>query len=115
MWAWGCCLALAVSGRALFGGDHVHAILSAVMNHQPDPRGARRRTAGWIPSLARVVEAAIHPDPYRRPADGAALLRLLPPAGAWTSPPARGHGAEHVVRPCARALTGGPRLTGESR
>lgn len=85
VWAWGCCLALAVSGRALFGGDHVHAILSAVMNHHPDPEAlaALRRVD---PELARVVYAAVDPDPFRRPADGAALLRLLPPSGAWTSP-----------------------------
>lgn len=86
VWAWGCCLALAVSGRPLFAGDSVHAILSAVMNHQPDVEAlaALRRVD---PELSRVVAAAVDPDPYRRPVDGAALVRVLPPSGAWTSPP----------------------------
>lgn len=85
VWAWGCCLALAVSGRALFGGDTVHAILSAVLNHHPDAE-ALTAVRRLDPVLAKVLDAAIHPDPHRRPADGAALVAMLPPAGAWASP-----------------------------
>ena len=86
VWAWGCCMALAVSGRALFGGDNVHAILAAVLHHQPD-REALAAVRRLDPALARVVDAAIHPDPHRRPQDGTALVAALPPSGAWTHPP----------------------------
>src|ERR687886_99899 len=68
-WGWGATLAFAASGRSPFGGGPVEVVLDRVRQGRPD-------LTGIDPRLARVLDAALAPDPTRRPA-GPALVAML--------------------------------------
>jgi hypothetical protein len=72
-WGWGSTLAYAASGRSPFGSGPVEVVLDRVRQGRPD-------LAGVDPRLARVLEAALTPDPTRRPG-GPALVAMLRAAG----------------------------------
>ena len=72
-WGWGSTLAFAASGRSPFGSGPVEVVLDRVRQGRPD-------LAGVDPRLARVLAAALTPDPARRPA-GPALVAMLRAAG----------------------------------
>ena len=95
IWAWGCCMVLAASGEPLFDGDGARGILTAVLNNRPSS-GALAALVRVDAELAKVVSLAVHPDPRKRPTDGADLVRRLPPAGAWPLPTIsrRGHSTD---------------------
>lgn len=85
VFAWGCCIGLAASGRPLFAGDTLHAVVANVLNHRLD-RDVLEAVDRVDRDLGRVVRRAVDPDRARRPRDGGVLRRLLPPAGAWPAP-----------------------------
>jgi hypothetical protein len=67
--AWGATVAFAGTGRPPFGAGRPEAVLYRIVHEEPDLDG--------LPyDLHRLVEAAMTPDPGRRP-DAAALLRHL--------------------------------------
>src|SRR4051794_33255323 len=72
-WGWGSTLAFAASGRSPFGSGPVEVVLDRVRQGRPD-------LAGVDPRLAGVLEAALAPDPGRRPG-AATLVALLRAAG----------------------------------
>src|ERR671932_351768 len=72
-WGGGSTLAFAASGRAPFGSGPVEVVLDRVRQGRPD-------LAGVEPRLAAVIEAALAPDPGRRP-PGHALVAMLRAAG----------------------------------
>jgi predicted Ser/Thr protein kinase len=68
-WGWGSTLAFAASGRSPFGTGPLEVVLDRVRQGRPD-------LAGVDPRLARVLEAALAPDPARRP-PGHVLVSML--------------------------------------
>lgn len=72
-WAWAAVLTFAASGRPPFGRGPLQAVLGRVTAGEPD-------TDGLDPLVARVLRAALDPDPGLRPEPGVAL-RVL--EGQW--------------------------------
>jgi hypothetical protein len=77
-WGWGSTLAFAASGRSPFGSGPVEVVLDRVRQGRPD-------LTGIDPRLARVLEAALAPDPSRRP-PGHVLVAMLRAAGGAPAP-----------------------------
>lgn len=78
VWAWGCCLVAATSGRSPFQARDTAAILNRVLIAGPDET-AIAPLGRLSPQLLDVVRQALTRDPAQRPADGAALLTALLP------------------------------------
>lgn len=85
VWAWAGCIAYAAAGRPLFPGGTVPAIVAGVVEHRPDAE-VLRAVDEVDEQVGVVVRLALARDRARRPADGRALWRLLPPFGAWPGP-----------------------------
>src|ERR671933_1845207 len=77
-WGWGSTLAFASSGRSPFGSGPVEVVLDRVRCGRPD-------LAGVDPRLARVLAAALAPDPTHRP-PGHVLVAMLRSAGVAAAP-----------------------------
>lgn len=78
IWAWGCCMVTATSGRSPFHGSNTAGIMHRVMVTGPD-EAAIAPLARISRPLHDVVRLALTPDTARRPADGNALLNALLP------------------------------------
>ncbi len=79
VFAWGCVVAYAASGRPPFGTGHPGAVTYRVMHEPPDLRGLEGPLRG-------LVEAAVQKEPQRRPTTAQLLDRLRGPAtvpGGW--------------------------------
>ncbi|CAL9542679.1 Serine_threonine-protein kinase PknD [Nocardiopsis dassonvillei] len=70
IFAWGCVIAFASSGRAPFGSDTVPAVVHRVISAPPDIDGVDE-------SLRPIVEACLSKDPAKRPTAQKLLMRLL--------------------------------------
>ncbi|HEX2314110.1 MAG TPA: serine/threonine-protein kinase [Thermomonospora sp.] len=70
VFAWGCVIAYAGTGRAPFTGATVPEILYRVAHEEP-------RLDGLDPALRELVAAALDKDPRRRPTTGDLLARLV--------------------------------------
>ncbi|GII27372.1 serine/threonine-protein kinase [Planotetraspora mira] len=91
VFAWGCVVVYAGTGRSPFGGGTTPEVLFRVAHHVPDLRGLDER-------LRPLVERALDKDPERRPSAQELLDRLLGReevaveaatrivSEAWTSP-----------------------------
>jgi serine/threonine-protein kinase len=74
VWAFGCCLFEALTGRAVFAGDSAADILAAVLREEPDWEALRRRAP---PRLERLVRRCLERKTSRRLRDiGDAALEL---------------------------------------
>ncbi|MEW9526956.1 serine/threonine-protein kinase [Microbispora sp. NPDC049125] len=70
VFAWASTIAYAATGRAVFGGDSIAAVLNRILNHDID--------TGMLPEpLAGVVRSCLSKAPDARPAADQILLRLL--------------------------------------
>lgn len=76
VWAWGCCMVAAASGRSPFHGTAMAEIANRVLYQGPD-QDALAALGAVSPELLETVRLALTPDPDARPADGGALLRIL--------------------------------------
>jgi hypothetical protein len=76
VWAWGCCLVAATSGRSPFQARDTAGVLNRVLNSGPD-EAAMEPLARIAPDLHAVVRLALTRDTAQRPADGNALLDAL--------------------------------------
>ena len=83
LFAIGCVLYECLAGEPPFAGNQPAAVLAKVLFDEPAPLLTVRPD---VPAaLARLVEATLAKEPAQRPADGAALIRLLDrPAAADT-------------------------------
>jgi tetratricopeptide (TPR) repeat protein len=71
VWALGCVLFEALSGRPAFEGDTVAAVVGHVLTGQPP---VLRLTGTVLPAgVSQVVAACLAKDPFRRPPTGASL------------------------------------------
>ncbi|MGW7621761.1 protein kinase domain-containing protein [Streptomyces antimycoticus] len=70
MFAWGVTMAYAATGRAPFGADSVAAVISAVLNAEPD-------LAGVDGPLRPVIAACLSKNPAGRPGTRELLARFL--------------------------------------
>ncbi|WP_026115605.1 serine/threonine-protein kinase [Nocardiopsis kunsanensis] len=70
IFAWGCVMAFASTGRAPFGSDTVPAVVHRVVTSPPDLEGMDE-------SLRTVVESCLDKDPQNRPNAQTLLMRLL--------------------------------------
>ena len=76
VWAWGCCLVAATSGRSPFQARDTAAVLNRVLIAGPDE--AALATLGQVsPDLLDTVRLALTRDTAHRPEDGGALLTAL--------------------------------------
>ncbi|MFF5210410.1 serine/threonine protein kinase [Streptosporangium sp. NPDC000396] len=75
MFAWGCTMVFAATGRPPFGTDSLPAVFNRIMNVEPDLRAIAD------PALRELVGQCLAKDAALRPAAGEALLRLLGHAG----------------------------------
>ncbi|GAA4234241.1 serine/threonine protein kinase [Streptosporangium album] len=82
MFAWGCTMVFAATGRPPFGTDSLPAIFNRIINLEPDLR------AITDPALRELVGQCLAKDAALRPAAGEALLRLLGHASGAPSPTA---------------------------
>src|SRR5215212_103162 len=75
-WGWGSTLAFAATGRSPFGSGPLEVVLDRVRQGRPD-------LAGIDPRLGAVLEAALRPEPARRPpaSELVAMLRVAGTAG----------------------------------
>ena len=73
VFAFGCVLFECLTGRRLFDGAHVMAVLAKVLV-QDAPRPSELR-AGVPPPLDRLVQSMVAKDPSRRPRDGVDKVR----------------------------------------
>ncbi|MFB9831257.1 protein kinase domain-containing protein [Actinoallomurus acaciae] len=93
VFAWGCVVAYAGTGRSPFVGGNVSEILYRVAHDRP-------RLDGLDPDLRELVERALDKRPERRPSAGELLTHLV--------------GSEDVER-ATRLLTPGQEVTGAGR
>jgi serine/threonine protein kinase len=125
VWAWGCCLVAATSGRSPFQGRDTAAIVNRVLVAGPD-RTALDTLGRVSPKLLAVVGLALTREAAQRPQDGDALLTALldggerpPDLGAritrgwrtlhlWPAPTADPRCADRTLSR-ARSAAGGPR------
>src|SRR5690625_488615 len=70
IFAWGCVMAFASTGRAPFGSDTVPAVVHRVVTSPPDLDGIDE-------SLRTIVESCLDKDPQNRPNAQTLLMRLL--------------------------------------
>ncbi|MEU3025682.1 serine/threonine-protein kinase [Nocardiopsis alba] len=70
IFAWGCVIAFASTGRAPFGSDTVPAVVHRVVSAPPDLEGIDE-------ALRPIVESCLDKDPARRPNAQRLLMRLL--------------------------------------
>ncbi|MFY7068038.1 protein kinase domain-containing protein [Nocardiopsis changdeensis] len=70
VFAWGCVIAFASSGRAPFGSDTVPAVVHRVISAPPDIDGVDD-------ALRPIVAACLNKDPAQRPTAQKLLMRLL--------------------------------------
>jgi hypothetical protein len=102
VFAWGCVVAYAGTGRAPFAAPTVPAVMYQIMHAEPT-------LEGLDPALREVVERALAKDPARRPSAQELLDRLVGHAAADTAKV-----AENVRRtwpneaPPTAAMTQGP-------
>ncbi|MEU5884678.1 bifunctional serine/threonine-protein kinase/ABC transporter substrate-binding protein [Spirillospora sp. NPDC047279] len=95
VFAWGCVMVFAATGRSPFGGDSIPAVMHRVLHAEVD--------VSALPApLAWLAGACLAKDPARRPSSSEVLYRLLGQVGA--EPPA---GVDPVERGAA-VMTGGP-------
>ncbi|WP_433699979.1 protein kinase domain-containing protein [Nocardiopsis sp. CA-288880] len=87
IFAWGCVIAFASSGRAPFGSDTVPAVVHRVVSAPPDLDGVDE-------ALRPVVESCLDKNPANRPNAQTLLMRLLGHDGPETSGPS----TDDVVR-----------------
>ncbi|MFJ9555049.1 protein kinase [Nocardiopsis sp. NPDC101807] len=87
IFAWGCVIAFASSGRAPFGSDTVPAVVHRVVSAPPDLDGVDE-------ALRPVVESCLDKNPANRPNAQTLLMRLLGHDGPATSGPS----TDDVVR-----------------
>lgn len=85
IFAWGACMAFAATGRPLFGGGTIAAQLDAIRSGRADDT-VMQELADVDAAAAHIVARCTNPDPARRPADGAELLRIIPIGARWLSP-----------------------------
>ncbi|MEU3020243.1 protein kinase [Nocardiopsis sp. NPDC007018] len=86
IFAWGCVIAFASTGRAPFGSDTVPAVVHRVVSAPPDLDGVDE-------ALRPIVESCLDKDPHRRPNAQTLLMRLLGHDG-----PAPASGAEDALK-----------------
>ncbi|WP_159940578.1 protein kinase domain-containing protein [Nocardiopsis sp. FR6] len=101
IFAWGCVIAFASTGRAPFGSDTVPAVVHRVVSAPPD-------LTGMDESLRPIVEQCLDKNPDNRPNAQTLLMRLLGHEGPDESAPS----ADDAVRQGERIaqtglLTGG--------
>ncbi|MFA1550938.1 protein kinase domain-containing protein [Actinomadura chokoriensis] len=94
VFAWGCLVAYAASGRNPFGQGSFQLLAARAVHAEPE-------LGDLPPSLSALVRAALSKDPAARPDARDLLLSLVGGAGeaavttelgeAWTSPPAAGN------------------------
>ncbi|GGQ30585.1 serine/threonine protein kinase [Streptosporangium pseudovulgare] len=82
MFAWGCTMVFAATGRPPFGTDSLPAIFNRIINLEPDLR------AITDPALRELVGQCLAKDAALRPSAEEALLRLLGHASGASSPTA---------------------------
>ena len=92
VWAYGCCLYEALTGRRAFDGDNVTDVLAAVVNQEPDLALLPRQLP---PAVSKLIRRCLMKDPRQRVPDvGMARLEiaevLSAPAEAIESPPQTG-------------------------
>ncbi|MFD3687243.1 protein kinase [Nocardiopsis sp. NPDC058631] len=80
IFAWGCVIAFASTGRAPFGSDTVPAVVHRVVSAPPDVEGVDE-------ALRPVVESCLDKNPANRPNAQTLLMRLLGHDGPDTSAP----------------------------
>ncbi|MEV3987243.1 protein kinase [Nonomuraea sp. NPDC049758] len=80
MFAWGCTMVFAATGKSPFGADSLPAIFNRIMHLEPDLRAI---TDG---GLRELVGQCLSKDPALRPTAREALLRLLGHAEAAETP-----------------------------
>ncbi|WP_141584578.1 protein kinase [Actinomadura sp. WMMA1423] len=93
VFAWGCLVAFAASGRNPFGQGSFQIMAARAVHADPE-------VGDLPPSLAGLVQAALRKDPAQRPSARELLLALVGGSGeaavttelgeTWTSPPAAG-------------------------
>ncbi|WP_246199023.1 protein kinase domain-containing protein [Actinomadura syzygii] len=108
VFAWGCLVAYAASGRNPFGQGSFQVMAARAVHAEPE-------IGDLPPSLAGIVQAALRKDPLQRPSARDLLLSLVGGAGEaavtselgemWTSPPAETRVAAPVVPPVAPPVT----------
>ncbi|MCO5165568.1 MAG: serine/threonine protein kinase [Planctomycetes bacterium] len=82
VWALGVLLYQALTDRLPFDGETLMALSDQIAAARPTPPS---RLAGVPPALEALCLSALHKDPARRPADGAAFARAL---DDWLAAPA---------------------------
>ena len=92
VWAYGCCLYEALTGRRAFDGDNVTDVLAAVVNQEPDLALLPRQLP---PAVSKLIRRCLMKDPRQRVPDvGVARLEiaevLTAPAEAIESTPQTG-------------------------
>jgi serine/threonine protein kinase len=80
IFAWGCVIAFASTGRAPFGSDTVPAVVHRVVSAPPD-------LAGMDEALRPIVESCLDKNPDNRPNAQTLLMRLLGHEGPEDSGP----------------------------
>ena len=80
IFAWGCVIAFASTGRAPFGSDTVPAVVHRVVSAPPD-------LTGMDEALRPIVEECLDKDPDKRPNAQTLLMRLLGHDDTETSSP----------------------------
>ncbi|MEV0967190.1 serine/threonine-protein kinase [Microtetraspora glauca] len=70
LFAWGCTIVSAATGRAPFGNDTMPAVINRILNAPPD-------LGNLAAPLRDVVAACLSKDPHTRPSAEQVLLRLL--------------------------------------
>ncbi|WP_285731504.1 protein kinase [Nocardiopsis sp. ATB16-24] len=80
IFAWGCVIAFASTGRAPFGSDTVPAVVHRVVSAPPD-------LTGMDEALRPIVEECLDKDPDKRPNAQTLLMRLLGHDDPETSSP----------------------------
>ncbi|MFG2988114.1 serine/threonine-protein kinase [Streptomyces sp. NPDC048257] len=76
VWAWACCVVCAAHGTSPFTATSTGAVIRRIVDTGPEPT-ALEAVRALDPALAAAVGRALTADPARRPADGAALVKLL--------------------------------------
>ncbi|MCD0450223.1 serine/threonine protein kinase [Actinocorallia sp. API 0066] len=91
VWAWGCLMAYAATGRPPFGDGSIQDVVTRVLTDPPDLYGLDGR-------LGQLVEDSLAKEPRRRPSAQQLLLELT----GTTAPSARSWPSLSVVRPPER-------------
>jgi hypothetical protein len=81
IWAFGATLHALLTGRSPFAGAHVPEVLYRVVNASP-----AALPEGTPPAVVELIAKCLSKNPADRPADGSALLAVLPAPPVDTSP-----------------------------